>query len=342
MPGWNETERSSSATGPIRFLTSGCGFGNKVSHCPTLMYFYKAYGLKISSEIALPELSDEKPEDFYDLSIRIGSISLPKLKKTSIHRRSVRASFGQLDNNQLIIHWDGIAAFNAIGGCELIVQSYTEDPNLLSLFTVSEALGLILFQRGMFLWHASAVKVGDSAWCFMGSPGAGKSTTAAAFIKAGCQLLSDDLTAIQFDERGKACIIPAYPQLKIWDNTVNGLLYNKSDLSPVSEGVNKFSFQPKDNFAHEAVPLEQVFFIHKAMNRPAIQQLDAAEIPVRMLKNFPLPFSLLTNERLKQHFMQSFQCAQSAKMWQKRRPNGFKNLENWVEECLALNMQESK
>lgn len=305
------------------------------------MYFYKAYGLKISSEIKLPELSDDEPGNGVDLTIRVAEIKLPKLNKTMIHRRGIRASFAIGSTGNLFLFWPDVASFEAIDGQVLAVHSFTDDPNLLSLFTVSEALGLILYQRGLFLLHASSVQIGDEAWCFMGVPGAGKSTTAAAFIKAGCKMLSDDLTAIRFDAGGKAYIIPAYPQLKIWDNTVNGLSYDKAALKPVSEGVNKFSFQPKDNFSHEPVQLGQIFFIHRAMNRPTLAELSASDIPIKMLKNFPLPLRLLTEDSLKQHFLQSFSCSKFAKIWSKRRPDGFANLQKWVDECLVLNSSSS-
>ena len=226
------------------------------------MYSYKAFGLSIVSDIGLPELSVIESQADYDLHIKIGPIVLPKVKKTMIYRRGIRAGFGQDNSANLYLHWDGVADYSAVNGKLLTISPLTTDPNLLSLFTVSEALGLILFQKGYFLLHASAVQVGDEAWCFMGSPGAGKSTTAAAFVKMGCPLLSDDLTAISFNDKGEAVIIPAYPQLKIWDNTVNGLQYDKSDLQPVSEGVNKFSYQPKTNFLHEPVRLKEIFFLH--------------------------------------------------------------------------------
>jgi hypothetical protein len=299
------------------------------------MYFYKAFGLTISSEIALPELSDAETTSETDLLIKQEAFTLPELESTHIFRRSVRAHFGRDTDDNLYMDWPGIASFKAIKGHTILVSPVTEDPNLISLFTVSEALGLILFQRGYFLLHASSVLVGDEAWCFMGDPGAGKSTTAAAFIKAGCRLLSDDLTAITFDKDGVAQVLPAYPQLKIWDKTVGGLNYDRLDLQPVSEGVNKFAYQPKSTFSHDNVNLGKVFFLHKARNRKSLQPLNAVEIPTEMVKNFPLPLGLLKGEALKTHFLQSFQCAKSADIWQKRRPEGFNNLELWVADSIS-------
>ena len=302
------------------------------------MFSYKAFGLNIHSEVELPELSSIEPEAEYDLEIKINRVVLPKLKKTSIYRRGIRAEFAMEETGELVLHWDGVANFKSVSGKFLIVDPLTTDADLLSLFTVSEALGLILFQRGYFLLHASSVQVGNEAWCFMGSPGAGKSSTAAAFIKGGCSLLSDDLTAITFNDNNEPFVIPAYPQLKIWDKTVNGLHYDKSELHPVSEGVNKFSYQPKAGFLHEPVTLKKIYFLHKARNRSALKALNASEIPTETLKNFPLPIQLLAGEMLRNHFVQSFYCAKSAGMWHKRRPDGFELLEKWVQNSIPIDI----
>ncbi|PWJ58239.1 hypothetical protein CLV98_10497 [Dyadobacter jejuensis] len=294
------------------------------------MYFYTAFGLHIQSQIPLPELSVAKEGQEVDLTIEVAPIDLPTMAPTNIHRRGVMATFGKNQRDDLLLHWEGIANFQASSGKLLRIDPLITDENLLSLFTVSEALGLILFQRGDFLLHASAVRVGDEAWCFMGNPGAGKSTTAASFIKAGCPLLSDDLTAIRFDRQGVPFVIPAYPQLKIWEQTVKGLDYDTESLTPVSEGVNKFSYQPKEGFDHTPVRLKRVFFLHKARNRKYMEALSAVSIPIELLKNFPLPASLVQNDTLKLHFQQSFQIAGFADLFRKRRDKSFDALHEWV------------
>lgn len=294
------------------------------------MHYYRAFGLRIHSEIELTELCEEYEQSTPDLKIAVNGFALPGLSETHIYRRSVRALFGVDEAGALYLSWDGIAHFKASGSNLLEVLPITEDPELLSLFTVSEAIGLILYQRGLFLLHASAVKVGDEAWCFTGEPGAGKSTTAAAFIKAGGILLSDDLTAIAFDADGLAFVVPAYPQLKMWGKTVAGLNYNREDLSPVTEGVNKFAYQPKDDFQHERVRLKQVLFLHNRPGGADEEPLPAMSVATECLANFPLPLALLEGQAIKKHFEDSFKCVKSAEMWTKKRPDGFADLEAWA------------
>jgi hypothetical protein len=50
-----------------------------------------------------------------------------------------------------------------------------------------------------------------------------------------------------------------------------------------------------------------------------------------MLRNFPLPTELMSGDNLKKHFFQSLQCAKFTELLRKRRPEGFDNLEKWVE-----------
>lgn len=235
-------------------------------------------------------------------------------------------------DGSLWLHWEGIAAFRASEGRLLEVHSFTDEPDVLSLFTVSEALGLILFQRKYFLLHASAVKTGNTGWIFMGAPGAGKSTTCAAFVKAGCPLLSDDLTAITFDENGRPFILPAYPQLKIWEQSVAGLNFRKDELNPVSEGVNKFALHPRENFPAEPVPLSRMYFIHKNDSLPGNRRMKASEFPPETLKHFPMPNQFLAPGILQQYFRQSLLCAANAKAFIQKRPDGFAALEDWVKE----------
>lgn len=298
-----------------------------------MIYYYKAFGLTFSSEIELPECIPVDKTDI-DFEIVKRTVVLPGLSETNIHRRGVMAKSGQVGSDDLFLHWEGIASYRSVAGKVLEVESYTDENAVLSLFTVSEALGMILFQRGYYLLHASAVKIGEKAFVFMGSPGAGKSTTAAAFVKAGCQLISDDLTAITFDADNKAYVVPAYPQLKIWENTVNGLGMSSQHLNRVSEGVNKFALTPRDSFPDDNLLLGGFYFLHKARNKPKISPMALMKIPAETLKHFPLESDWLDEEVLTRVFHQSILCAQQAEMWELRRPNGFIALEEWVNQQL--------
>ncbi|GHB56391.1 serine kinase [Persicitalea jodogahamensis] len=297
------------------------------------MSLYRAFDLRIHSEILLPELIPlENADQEADVKIVRSTVDFPDLEPTSIHRRGIMAQSAEDVNGAIYLRWEGVAGYKAVNGDTLYIEPYTDDAELLSLFTVSEALGCILLQRGLLLLHASSVQVGSVAYSFLGEPGAGKSTTATAFVKHGSHLLSDDLTAICFDDNNRPFVLPAYPQLKIWENTVNGLNFDKSELTPVAEGINKFSLRPGVNFPAEPIPLAKIFLLHDRPELPATQKFSPVEAPIELVRHFPLSARLLRGKVHQRHFQQSSWCATHAQIWNKRRPAGFAALEKWVSE----------
>lgn len=301
------------------------------------MPLYKAFNLYIRSEIDLPELILEKDQSICeDISILNSSLRFPELSPTTIQRRGVMAQSALDEDGIIYLFWEGIAGFKAVSGRTLFVDSYTSDGSLLSLFTVSEALGSVLSQRGLLLLHASSVQVGKGAYCFLGEPGAGKSTTASAFVKHGASLLSDDLTAIWFDDENRPYVLPAYPQLKIWESTVIGLEISKNEISPVAEGIRKFAIQPRPGFQAEPVPLSNVFLLHTDLEHPTKKRVAPTEVPIELIRHFPLPSQFLQpSQTVQRHFQQSIWCANSASIYYQLRPTGFPALEKWVLEYVS-------
>jgi hypothetical protein len=97
-------------------------------------------------------------------------------------------------------------------------------------YLLGPVLGIVLRLRGVTCLHASAVAFGDHSVAFVGSPGAGKSTTAAVFARQGYGVLSDDIVAVV--ERADGFhVLPAYPHLCLWPDSVK-MLYGSSEALP--------------------------------------------------------------------------------------------------------------
>ncbi len=124
------------------------------------MFFYQVYGLNIKSEFLLSELI--KSVNQPDVYIQKGKVKLPQLEPTSINRQGIEAYFGG-STQEAYLRWSGVATLLAKNGDTLIVDPDSDDidPQILSLYIVSESLGLILYQRGLFLLHASTVQIGE-------------------------------------------------------------------------------------------------------------------------------------------------------------------------------------
>ena len=91
-------------------------------------------------------------------------------------------------------------------------------------------LGILLRFRGQVCLHASAVVLGDECLVLSGPAGAGKSTTAAAFARAGYPIISDDIAAL-IDRSGTFYVTSAYPYLCLWPESVE-MLYGSPDALP--------------------------------------------------------------------------------------------------------------
>ena len=137
-------------------------------------------------------------------------------------------------------------------------------------YLVGPVLGLLLRIRGINCLHASAVRIGDGAVAFAGAEGAGKSTTAAAFARRGCSVLSDDIVALG-EQDGRICVIPAYPYLSLWQDSVE-MLYGPGKILPrFSENWEKRLLSLAGNslrFEEQAKPLRAIYMLGERSSAP--------------------------------------------------------------------------
>ncbi len=291
---------------------------------------YAAFGLTLETALdftgVLPGSTAET-----DVFINEGPIHQKASRPTRIQRRGIRAKLG-ITASDVLLDWEGVGCFKVSDGERIVYQNTGADEGTLLLFLLSEVIGLILYQRGLFLLHGSAVKIEDNAAVFLGIPGAGKSTTAAAFGKAGHTVLTDDLVAIQL-MNGKPYVVPAFGEYKIWKNTVDGLNIDESKLKPSFEGSTKFLVNPSlTDFPQTPVPLHTITLLYPPNSRRPDERIKPLHAPVELLRHFPLPIQLLTSQYLQKHFQDALSIGKVATINQRKRPNGFDALSLFVDE----------
>jgi hypothetical protein len=140
-----------------------------------------------------------------------------------------------------------------------------------STFLLGPVLGLLLRLRGVACLHASAVAIGGRAVAFVGSAGAGKSTTAAAFARRGHSLLSDDIVALS--EVGRAFrVAPAYPYLSLWPESVD-MLYGSPEALPrfIANWDKRYLAGGTDGvrFEESSLPLGAIYLLDERAGDPA-------------------------------------------------------------------------
>ena len=99
------------------------------------------------------------------------------------------------------------------------------------LYILGTCMGAILLQRKILPLHGSAIAIDGKAYAIVGDSGAGKSTLASAFLKRGYQLLSDDVIPVTLNHANVPIVTPAYPQQKLWLESLNHFGMESTGLS---------------------------------------------------------------------------------------------------------------
>ncbi len=143
-------------------------------------------------------------------------------------------------------------------------------------YLLGPVFGFLLRVRGITCLHASAVAFGKTAAIFAGEPGAGKSTTAAALAKRGHALVSDDIVALE-DCGNTFLVLPAYPYISLWADSVSAL-FGAADALPSFSG--QFDKRRLDvsatalQFAGEPLPLAAIFLLGERTDDRAAPYLE--------------------------------------------------------------------
>lgn len=237
------------------------------------LHAYCAFGLIFRSEVALPELTEVSldPDTAYDVDIVLNSAgrSLPDLDDGLI--------FDLHQEGDHYMAWPDVAAFRIRGTTRIEVQPYPNAPLAYLAFPLlGPVLGFLLHLRGQLVLHGSGVDVNGRAALFVGDKMAGKSTTAAAFIKNGHSLLTDDLLAIDLSNPNAPKVLPAFSQLKLSDEASDAIALPDAEKLPlVFEGFAKHQHRLAGSFSHQDVPVGHIYVLNRIPDADSAPKLNA-------------------------------------------------------------------
>jgi hypothetical protein len=141
-------------------------------------------------------------------------------------------------------------------------------------------MGTALRLQGKLCLHSSVVAVDNRAIAIIGTKGAGKSTTAAAFAKRGYPILADDI-AVLTDCGGAFLVQPGYPRLRLWKSAVNALYGSSEGLARVFSQTDKhFVELNQDNasawcFHSQPLPLAAIYVLGERQQLLAAPRIEA-------------------------------------------------------------------
>jgi hypothetical protein len=170
---------------------------------------YWAYGLRIHADLICPELPPHpQPTGNPDVTIHL-------LPSTSDPPETLANGHYEVQPGIFRLIVPGAAEYRVEEGRRISIKPLPDaSPEKIRLFLLGSTMGALLYQRGLFPLHGSAVETPWGAMIFVGAQGAGKSTLAAQFHRHGYRLLSDDVCAVAADPKGLQ-ILPALAQFRL-------------------------------------------------------------------------------------------------------------------------------
>ncbi|WNR43814.1 aldolase [Paenibacillus roseipurpureus] len=282
---------------------------------------FQAFGLKIVSDIHLPELlpaSDIHDEE--EVIITFGDLTEQWAEQVAPHQTIC------ITEDRVMFRVADTAIYAIQDGKYITVSPVKEaEESKIRLYLLGTCMGIILLQKRILPLHGSAIAINGKAYAFVGHSGAGKSTLASAFINQGYSLLSDDVIPVSFSSASIPFVTPSYPQQKLWQESLSHFGMDASQFSPIYQRETKYTVPVVSSFSSEPIPLAAVFELVKStgdgVNLRPIPHLEG----LYRLYNHTYRQSLLGKLGLVDwHFKTSAKLSEYVKIFQLERPvNGF-------------------
>jgi hypothetical protein len=267
---------------------------------------YRAYGLSITSQIAIPGLERQNSgTSAADLRLEVGpepdwvQVAL-KMPAQCFHKHGaepkehdpgvVVTALGDAEYFELSYN-DG-ARFVVNGATSRMWGEWTAPLTVedFATYFLGPVMGFVLRRRGLTALHASCVCVDGHAVALSGEAHAGKSTTAAALALRGVPVLCEDITAL-YEKSGRVWVESGYPRVCLWPDSVQQL-FGAPDalpqLTPTWEKCYLALDGKRAKFEPEHRPLGAVYLFggrSEESTAPRLEELSPREGLLGLVQN---------------------------------------------------------
>ena len=281
---------------------------------------YLSYGLRIGSELALPDLLPA--EGAVDVTIRFGRVDIYQTPSpvNGLHWAG---------EDEACLSFERIGSFLVRQGREIVVDPAPgEDERWVRNAVMGPVMATLLYQRGWLTLHASSTAVGGRAVAFMADRGWGKSTMAAAMVTRRYGLVADDVTAIKTDGNGPV-VTPGYPLLKLWPEAAASVNEDPATLPEIAPGAYKRNLPARRRFSSAPLPLGCIYVLDQG-RALEIEPLRPQEAFTELIRN-TYGRKLLQAVRPASHLQQCADVVNSVPIRRLRRPYSLEALSDVVQ-----------
>ena len=283
------------------------------------MNHYQAFGLLIESDLDLPELSPTnlagRTPDLRIIRTDIGR-ALPEPDEQPV--------FDYEDSGGIVMIWPQVAGFRIrMPDVIEIDPAACSKPEYLAFPLLGPVMGWFLHLRGRMILHASAVNWRGHAFGFLGDKMAGKSTTAAAFLRDGAQLLTDDLLVFDMSDTARPMVQPAFAQLKLSDDSAAAVAIAGAEALPlIMEGFAKRQHR-LNSLADAPTMCDALFVLERVDDAATVKWLDGKDALLAVMRfgyNVRFTNAPLEMQNRKRHFEQCVALTRSVRVGALRVP----------------------
>lgn len=189
-----------------------------------------------------------------DVFIQFG-VTSPPSKEVTLYQ----GPYCQVAPNHFFLSIDNIANFMVRDGNLITIEPQGNiDTDSLKTFVLSSCLGVLLIQRNLLVLHAAVLKKNGKTVAFGGGPGCGKSTLSALLLKSGAGVLADNIAVIRFDNKTTAMTLPSFPNIHLWQSTLDKLAINGYNSKKIRPEINKYAINIGADFVNTPQPLSSL------------------------------------------------------------------------------------
>lgn len=216
---------------------------------------YHAYGSVLESDILFPDLpvaaAGAAARWQIKLAAKLPALPDPvELGRETLYADVQAALFRHGDVLRIIV--DDTGTFDVLANGVILAHPLVESSDdFVRAHLLGRVIATAMYHDGLLPLHASAVLTREGVVAFLGPKGVGKSTLAAALVRAGAPLVTDDTLPVDLSEVPMAW--PGVHTLRVHEDARAALVMDHTDefsrerkrnVKPIAESLRASTAQP--------------------------------------------------------------------------------------------------